>query len=843
MAHWGEVKKKTKDRSQTKQKEANPTSTDPAPTSTRGARGRSGLDSSRGGRARGSDRGRGVSRGGRGARSAPAPKTNGASSNDIPSWDAANTSAATGGWDAAVVETDSTPPDSSWEHVSAESVQSPPVEDSKPVSKPDGTRSWASMFAKPKIATKSKAPQPKPTQEHPPRDTPNAPTSNPVDAPLQGLPPPIPGHEESEVPVTPPLADITTTEQSAEITPPRDDLTETNLEKLPHSSIPSTSETAASTVASTLDQRALSGTPLGLGQIQTTRPPLGGFATSAYKATGMAGRSASYQRKILEQQEAVVMPGKHAVDKAAVQFGSMGLNGMPEDNDVDSDREDAETRAQPPQHSPIAPKASLPPAPQHQQGLPQPQPTEPHTAPRQAPGLPPVAQPPTTQQPSQAPSSEHQSSAQNTYPYNQFGERYSQPSIQPEASAPSQKAYEPFGQQLQQPQHYDPFSNAGHTGSGNESRHYIAEKYSSSASNAASYYTADDQRSHHPNSQYGTYSQQPPSTNQDSATSQQRSGSAIGSSAATQPSQYAPSHGRISQVPETQTSGHSTPYGSASNQQSSSQQHLSQQGQGPGQHGGFNYGAYPYGGYYSSYNMNQVSNHPYGRERPLFDDARRYDEHYLTQSPQYGYGGSQGGYGGAPFGGAGGKGLYGPGYGMSPQASHEQHTASPANAGAFGQQVPSSGRDSASAAGLGGYGGRSGSTQPSDNPHSSNSSGMPDMFGRSQSGYQGGQGIGSERNDDPLRGYSESSKGPSGPSPALGQSGGRPGSANPQSTLPPQDARYGQQGYGGYSQYGGHQSGGQSHQGQGYGGYGAGGYGGNYYGGNNRGGWGASYGH
>ena len=842
MAHWGEVKKKTKDRSQTKQKEANAASTELAPTSTRSGRGRGGLDSSRGVRGRGSDRARGTSRGGRGARSAPAPKTNGASSNEIPSWDTANTSVVAGGWDTAVPETDSTPLDSSWEHVSAESVQSPPAEEPKLASKPDGTRSWASMFAKPKVAPTPKAPQPKPSQD-PPTEPPNAPTSNPVDAPLQGLPPPISDHAEPKIPATPPTADVTPTDHTADITPPKDDLTETNLEKLPHNSIPPTSTTAASTAASTLDQRAVSGTPLGLGQKQTARPPLGGFATSAYKATSMTGRSASYQRKILEQQEAVVMPGKHAVDKAAVQFGSMGLNGAPEDNDVDSDREDAETRAQPPQHSPIAPKASLPPAPQNQQGLPQPQPTEAHTAPRQAPGLPPVNQPSNSQQPSQPLGTENNSSTQNNYPYNQFGERYGQPSSQPEASASSQKTYEPFGQQLQQPQHYDPFNSAGNTGATSESRQYLAEKYSSGAGNASSYYTADEQRNHHPNTQYSTYSQQSQSTGQDTTTNQQRSGSAIGSSVASQPSQYASSQGRFGQAPEAQNSGHSTPYGSASNPQSSGQPHLTQQGQGPGQHSGFGYGAYPYGGYYSSYNMNQVSNHPYGRERPLFDDARRYDEHYLTQSPQYGYGGSQGGYGGGPFGGAAGKGLYGPGYGMSPQASHEQHSASPANTGAFGQQLPGSGRDSASAGGLGGYGGRSGSTQPSDNPHSSNPSGVPDMFGRSQSGYQGGQGISSERNDDSLRGYGDSSKGPSGPSPALGQSGGRPGSANPQTTLPPQDARYGQQGYGGYSQYGGHQSGGQSHQGQGYGGYGAGGYGGNYYGGSNRGGWGASYGH
>ena len=849
VSHWGEVKKKTKDRSQSKAKEGPSSSSEPAASSTRGGRGRGGLEAARGSRSRGSDRARGVSRGGRVARPAPAPKTNGAVSGDIPSWDATATNAAAGGWDAAAAETDTTPLESSWEHVSAESIQSPPTEDAKPA-KPDGSRSWASMFAKPKAAPPSKAPRAAPSHDAP-LEPPIAVMSNPMEGAIQGLPPPVQLTETSEMPSTPPISDVASTEQTADITPSKDDLTETNLEKVPDNSGPPPSVTAASTAASTLDQRAISGTPLGIPQPTPGRPPLGGFATSAYKATGMPGRSASYQRKILEQQEAVVMPGKHAVDKAAVQFGSMGLNGTPEDVDVDSDREDAETRAQPPQHSPIAPRAALPPAPLHQQGLPQSQPHEIHTAPRQAPGLPPVTQPPTAQQQPQQSAAEAPST-QSGYPYNQFGDRYSHPSSQPEASAPPQKAYEPFGQQLQQPQHYDAFSNAANAGLSTEARQYLAEKYSSGASNVSSYYTSDDQRNNIPNSQYGSYGQQPQPTGQDAAATQQRSGSAIGSSAGGQPSQHATAQGRFAQGQDAHNSGHSTPYGSISNQQSSGQQHMSQQGQGPGQHGGYGYGGYPYGGgYYSSYNMNQVSDHPYGRERPLFDDTRRYDDHYLTQTPQYGYGGGQG-YGGGPFGAAGGKGMYGqqhPGYGMSPQASHDQHSASPANAGAFGQQLPGSGRDSAATGGLGGYGGRSGSTQPSDNAHSGNQSNMPDMFGRSQSGYQG---LGSS-NEDTLRGYGDSSKVAGGPSPALGQSGARPGSAaNPQSTLPPQDARYGQQGYGGYpshSQYGGgpgaggHQSGGQSHQAQGYGGYGGGGYGGNYYGGSTRGGWGANYGH
>ena len=872
VSQWGEVKKKTKDRSQSKPKEAPAVSTDKPTISSRGGRGRGGAEAVRGGRSRGSERSRGTARGGRGARSAPpVTKANGISAGDTSVLEAPNPTPTAGGSDTAAIESESTPLDSSWEHVSADSTQQAVLEEPKPATKPDGSKSWASMFATKKPAPAPKMPRGAPTHDAP-VESPVVVSSNPTNMGVQGLPAPVAATEVSELPSTPPISDLASSEQIANITPSKDDLTETNLEKVPDNSGPVASVTAASTAASTFDQRTVSGTPLQPLGPQSSRPPLGGYATSAYKATGLPGRTASYQRKILEQQEAVVMPGKHAVDKAAVQFGSMGLNGTPEDVDVDSDREDAETRAQPPQHSPIAPRAALPPAPQ-QQGQSLPQVNDAHPTPRQAPGLPPLGQPSNMQPPGQ-PAAETQASTQSGYPYSQFGDRYGQQSSQQEPSATSQKPYEPFGQQLQQSQQYEPFNNAANAGLSSEARQYLAEKYASGPNSMSSYYTSDDQRNAYQSNPYGSYGQQPQQSAPDSGASQQRTGSALGTSAGGQTSQYATSQGRFGQAPEAQNSGHSTPYGSTSNQQSGNQpQHMSQQGAAPGQHGGFGYGGYPYGGYYSSYNMNQVSNHPYGRERPTFDDARRYDDQYLTQSPQYGYGGGQGGYGGGPFAGAGGKGLYGqqqqqqqqqqhPGYGMSPQTSHDQHSASPANAGAFSQQIPGSGRDSTATGGLGSYGGRSGSTQPSDSVHNGSQNNMPDVFGRGQSGYQGHNQALNAGNEDPLRGYGDSSKGPGGPSPALGQSGARPSSAaNPagQSGLSPQDARYGQQPYGGYpgqmshgqqgSQYGGgpgaggHQSGGQNHHGGGYGAYGAGGYGGSYYGNSNRGGWGATYGH
>ncbi len=889
------MKKKTKERSQSKVKE--PLSGAEVSSSTRGGRGRGGFEGARGGRGRGSDRGRGAPRSGRGASVANGVRSTSAGKTDqVPAknndWDTPVSDAATSSWEQPAA--DSTPMESSWENISADAAHPPPVEEAKPPSKPDGTRSWASMFSKPAPALPpQKAPRAIPSHDAPVEPT-IAVTSVPEDTSMPGLPPPVAVNETSEVPNTPPVADLATSEPAANITPSKDELTETNLEQVLDDSGPPPSATAASTVASTIDPHSGAGGPTPLHPSQQSsgsRPPLGGFATSAYKATGMPGRSASYQRKIQEQQEAVVMPGKHAVDRAAVQFGSMGLNGTTEDVDVDSDREDAETRAQPPQHSPIAPRAALPPAPQ-QQGFPsQPQINDPLPTPRQAPGLPPVNQPSAIQQPSQASPNDAGLQPQTSqYPYN----RYGQQAPQQEISAPAQKAYEPFGQQIQQSQ---PFDNYPSTSQGQDQPPQQTQPhqggYSSASNDISSYYTSDSQRNAYQSSIYGNYGQQSQQNAQDTSASQQRGGSAFSTSAAEPGSQYAtsqaqqPPQNRFGQTGEVQTSGHSTPNPSLSGQQQAGQPHqmLQQtQGQAGGQHGGYPYG-HPYYGhpFYASYaNQQQVSNHPYGRERPMFDDVRRYDDQYLTQTPQYGYGGNQGGYGGGPFGGAGGKqGMYGQphqGYGASPQTGYDHHSASPANTGAFAQQHASSGRDSAAPGGLGNYG-RAGSTQPSENPQQysgaggSNHSSMPDVFGRSQSTYQGqNSGLGSHLsqqsgNDDPLRNYGDSSKVPGGPSPALGQPGGRPGSAANvpgQTGLPQSQGQgqgQGQQGYGGYmghqmhgqqgSQYGGgpgalggghHQSGGQNHQAGGYGAYGPG-YGSGFYGNSNRGGWGANYGH
>ena len=813
ISQWGEVKKKTKDKTVPKSKDSVLTAPElVASAPNRVGRGRGGSESSRGGRVRGSDRGRGSNRGGRGNHVAATNGTRAPKADIVTTSEPLATEAASTGWDSTTAQTDNML-DSSWEHVTPESVQVAAAEADKTSSKFDSNRSWASMFAKPKPAPTPPKSQPAPPTTEKVAQSPEQPAADPID--LQGLPPP-PVNEISEIPNTPPTSDVNTQDVPT-ITPSADELTETNLEQVPDSSNPPATTTAASTVASTLDPRSV-GTPLSKS---VARPPMGGYATTAWKAAGTAGRSASFQRKIQEQQEAVVMPGKHAVDRATVQFGSMGLNGTPEDLDFDSDREDAETRAQPPQHSPVAPRASLPPAPQSQQSAafpPQAQVVEQQTTPRQAPGLPPV---------------NHQdqplSGEQTNYGYSQFNDRYGSQT----QTATGQKPFEPFGQQQpSQQDNYPPTSQPQQSAQ------------STSGNDTSSFYTTDNQRNTYQNNLYGNYQSQ----QQESGNPPNRAGSAFGTTAGQPASQYATSHpqGRFNQG-EAQASGNSTP-NPVPGQQPPNQPPQMPQGQPGSQHGGYGY-PYSYGNYYSNYmnHMNQNS-HLYGRERPLFDDVRRYDDQYISQNPQYGYGGVFGG---------GKQGMYGQGhqgYGMSPQASYDQHSGSPANTSAFGSQHPSNREPSS---GLGNYG-RSGSTQPSENSQQFPGTGatshnsVSDVFGRSQPGYQGhNQGLGGG-NEESLRTYNDKSQ--SGPSPALGQPGNRPGSA-----VNAQGQNQGQSGYSGYpnqmnqqmhsqqgSQYGGapsgfagHQSGNQN---QGYGGYG-GGYGGNIYGNNSRGGWGGSYGH
>lgn len=856
--------KKTKERAKPKSKEA---TSDAATTSSKTARGRGAHDSARGTRGR-SDRGRGGTRGGRGghtaangARSAGEAKsvatpdaswnvtTAGAESTDATSWDtgAAAEGAGSGQWESVATKATSAS-----ETAKASLVQGPPKQ------------TWAQMLSKPTLAPPpqklAQAPGVESTQPLPAEDPLTAAAAEQNELPI----PPI----ADELPLDETLEEIPGTEDiSIDLPPSKDQLTEDNVEHLPDSSHPPPTETAASTIDSN------SATPSVVAQSQQVpigRPVLGGFATSAHRATATP-RSASFQRRFMEQQEAVVMPGNHAIDRTAVQFGSMGLNGDVEP-DVDEDREDAETRTQPPQHSPTSqPRASLPPAPRGPTVPAEPPLPESIQASKPAPGLPAGQQ----QQPGSQPSPSAQLGAQPAaqqasqtgQPYNQFG-RLGQ-NVPSDVSAP-QKAYDLFGQQQSQQSAFDNFPAHSQAPSQSQQQSHLGG-FSSGPNDYSSYYTSDQPRNAYQNYYGNAYGQQGTSAQQDAGASQQRTGSAFGASTgdasfpSSQPQQVRfqhwigtlPREQRVPHSPgifewkvsdrkksfqapsrfaETQQSGHTTPNPTLGGplQAGAQSQPMHQQPHTQTQHGA----GYPYGNYY---------NNPY----------------YASYMNQYSYG--QGGFGG-PFG----KGsIYGGphhGYGMSPHSSYDQQSSSPANVGGFGQSSLHD-RNAGLGGGLGEYG-RSNSTQPSQNQASGAGAfgtSMQDVFGRSQSGFpsqnqpysqqqsatqQSGAGAAAE---DALKPFGDSKNAAGGPSPSSLAQPGRPGSAaNQQSGLPPP-----QQGFGGYpgqfnqmqsgqSQYsglgglGGHQSN-QSHQAGGYGGYG-GGFG-NTYGTYARGGWGGNYGH
>ncbi len=533
------------------------------------------------------------------------------------------------------------------------------------------------------------------------------------------------------------------------------------------------------------------------------------------------------------------MPGNREVDRTAVHFGMFNLG----DEDVDGDREEPETRAQPPQHSPVThPTSYAPPSPStiiwaaciachHQEDTPGSLPAPVHSA--ATPGLP-------SPQPLASTQNISQQSSQGSSQYPGYG-RYGQPGSQ-EPPATGQKAYDPFGQQAPATQNqYEGYS--GQPGQTQPQQPTTA--FSSAPNDYSSYYTSEQQRNAYQN-YYNQYGQpQGGQAQQEGATPQQRATSAYNAPQADTASQSAPqAQSRYGTTGEAQTSGHTTPNPPTQSQQQagqpapSQQAHPTQPQAQPGQ--------YPY-------------NHPYYQS-----------PYYTAYMNQYQQGYGQGNYGAGPYGAKGG--MYNQpqhGYGMSPQAPYD-HAATPA-AGSFGQ--PSAGRESAIAGGLGEYG-RAGSQQPQPAASLGGSGafgGMNDSYGRGssyqgQSQHYGQQGAQQGASDD-LKPFGDG-KSANGPSPLLSNAA-RPGSAANsvpgQTGLPPPQSA--QQGYAGYpshlqqqhalhgtqnsSQYGAlgagtHQTGGQGHQSSQYGGYGGQGFGGNSYYGNNqqqRGGWGNNYGH
>ncbi|KAG9242614.1 hypothetical protein BJ878DRAFT_160102 [Calycina marina] len=836
ITQWGEVSKVKK----TKTKDAIVSTFGDASNTSKFSRGgRGGAEAGRGGRGRGAER----SRGGRG-RGASVANTNGAhKENDGPgtesaAWDttipAATTAVEPGAWDTKQPSSD----EACWDK--------PTTQEQSNVTKvatsiiPEGVKkSWASMFAPAPIPKKAPAPAEKPIEalkNEKPVESPAAEPETPAE--------PSPVEPALETPVETAAVD----EPEQDLTPSKDDLTETNLERVLDTSNPAPVATAASTAASSWDPRIASAagapyTGLPPSQPQAIRPPpASGFQASALKATGSSGRTPSYQRRVLDQEEAVRMPGNREVDRAAVQFGAFNLNGSG-DEDVDGDREEPETRAQPPQHSPVAqPRAALPPAPQQAAPVPESLPTPkqptglPAAAPVAAPGLPSPQTLPSTQNSQQAPLSrygyEHPASQEASLPskpFNQFGGR----------GASTQSPFEgyPNAQAHSQGQPQSgPFSSAP-------------------PNDYSSYYNDSQQRA-----AYNSYYQQqygvPPPQPQQEGSGPQRSYSGYGGpqaegAASQQPQTSAQqAQSRFPSGGEGQASGHTTPNPTAQGQTPGAGQGTQSQ---PGHPQQQQAGGYPYG-------------HPY------------YSSPYYAQfMNQYqGYGG--GNYGAAPYGAKGGvHGQQAYPYG-GPGGHYNQHSATPAAGGFGGSSVP--GRDTALGGSFGDYG-RAGSVQSSQAPQGLGGSafgGSHDAFGRGSS-YQGqnqqqygaNQGAQPSAGDD-LKPFGES-KTANGPSPSLSQAG-RPGSATntvPGSGLPQPQSQ--QSGYGGYpshlqqghglhgnqagAQYGAasgasaHQSAGQGHQSSQYDGYQPfAGAGGNYYGGNQqqqqqqqRGGWGGNYGH
>ncbi|KAL1610245.1 RNAPII degradation factor [Paraconiothyrium brasiliense] len=830
VSQFAEVKK-ANDRSRSKVKDA--AAANESGSTIRGGSGRArGGDSIRG-RGRGTDRGRGGFRG-RGGAASNGTRTGGAAvATSVPTTES-------NAWDvpaATEAKEDAQP--------KATEAPAAKIHASKaPAPATPAAKTWASMFATvPKPAVPKPVAKPAPPPEEPasaPAEVSGVAQEPTVEA-AEMPPPPVADEVIDEPPIT---ADNTSklTPDNEEagpeltLTPSKDELTKDNIEHLPDDTHGPPTETVASTVASSKDIGSLASvaTPLSAGgQAPIGRPGIGGYQTTALKATAGAHRSTSFQRRLLEQQEAVVMPGNHAVNQAAVQFGSLGLNGDPaEDLDVDEDREDAETRTQPPQHSPVAqPRAALPPAPrqapaadsQTQESIP---------TPKQAPGLPPVTQQPLSQQsPSNPLASQamQNQGSQNQQPYNQFG-RYGQA----ETAAPPQKPYDPFGQQAPQSSQYD--YSGQQQAQQQPSQTQIGGFSSAPEAFGSQYPTSDQQRSAAYQQYYGSYAQQGTPSQQEAGVAQQRTGSAFGAgptdSAFSQTQSQQQSQSRYN---EAQNSGHNTPNpalggqhpsGPASQQQG---QHMQQPHGQPGHAGN-----YPY-------------SHPYYASNP----------YYANYASQYG-GYGQGGY--ANFG----KSMYGQSHhygGMPPQGSFDQHSSSPANVGAFGGSSVH-GRDSGLGGGLGDYGrsvSGAGQNQHNATAGSGAFGGIPDSYRQPQGGYGGQSSYGQQQigqqgpNEDSLKPFGDSKSG--GPSPsALGAQPGRPGSAtnNPQS----QGSQSGlpqQQGFGGYpghlnqlqggqgNQYGG--LGGLGHQGAGshqnnfgqYGGFGGG------YGSYNRGGWGTNY--
>lgn len=872
ISQWGEVSK-AKKAPKTKAKELNtsPTAMNETSGNSRPSRGRS--EGGRGGRGvRGSDR----ARGGRGRASAHT-NTNGhrfkenhqlsVPTEESSGWGNATstdeTTTTTNEWGTNAWSTSDTTATTTKDTIATPKPAAPTTTiTSATESASAKPKTWANILkqsTQPKLAPKPKEPVLKPAEimePLPPIEPTNTTTTT---TEHRSEPEPEPTvedtHEEiadQPTPVPAPVEPVATpkiVEPEVALLPPEDELTKTNLEQLPDESKPPTTATAASTAADSWDPRqtaqSAAVTPLSASQAQhqaPTRPVASGFAASALKATERPVRVPSYQRRLLEQEEAVRMPGNREVDRTAVQFGAFSLNGAVDD-DIDDNREEAETRAQPPSDSPIQPRASLPPTTQPAQ-VPEaflapaaaapkpvtslPQPTGLAAAPVAPPTGPSAA---TIAQPPQGPSS--------TQAYGRFGQTNTQePQFPP-------KPYDTFGQPpVTSAAGFDSFpapaaaSAPAPAPSTQAPTQPSAGAFSSAPSEYSAYYTADQQsRNNYNNSYYGGqhYGQQGQAHNEGPNSHQRPFGGYNASQNNDNLSQYPQSsrYGASAAV-DAQHSGHNTP-----NPTGQTQQQQAGQNSGP------------------QSNLHQqppASGMPYGH--PYYNSP--FYAQYMNSYTGY----QQGGYGGGPYGKGG---LYGQPhtYGMSHQGPYDQ--SSPATSG-FAQSSLA-GRDNSLGSGIDNYGRAASSQSGAQGLGNSGFGGAHDAFARASS-YQSqtGQPFAGPNaqtgSTDDLKPYGDTKAG-AGPSPSL-SSAARPGSATNntpgQSGLPPpQSAGQGMGGYGGYPNHlqshglHGNQTGGSGYglggaAGQGHGSnpYGAyGGYGGNQgfgnYGARQGQGWGNNY--
>ncbi|KAM7216333.1 hypothetical protein V8F06_008255 [Rhypophila decipiens] len=881
IERWGEVSKAKKER-----KPKNDVFTTTTAETPRGGRG----GRTEGGRGRG----RATERGGRGgARGKPShATTNGHRNKDSTELSISTEDA----WETQK-DTQNAP-----EETAAPAVQSPPatVTPAAPIAAAAAaTKTWAKTLFAPTPAAPKPAPKPKEAPAPPPAETSIEPL--PPAEPIQEEPEAVENEEATpepvkEEPVTAPAAEITVVVPEIALLPSKDQLTETNLEQIPNEAKEIETETNVSEAADSWDPRAQgasnNATPLSASQQQHqgARAPTSGFAATATKAADRTStRTPNIPRRIFDQREAVRMPGnRDQVDRAAVQFGAFNLN---EEDDIDGDREEPETRPQPPQDSPVThPRTSLPPA--------QPAPV-PEAFPAQKPAatLPPTgpagivssrdptvfpdwanphlaAVPPTAPSQPSAPAQggfpEHflsspslQASGRPVYSQlpeytvappsastqatQAFGGRFGQQTPQEPPAFATAKSYESYQNNpsaAQQAQYESSFQSQVPTTQPQQPVGAFT-----SAPSEYSHYAADPQGRHAYNNYYG-YGQQTAQSQQESLATQAQRGFGGGYNAPQSENlgQYPQSAGQHSQSrfgaaagAESQVTGTPTPTQSTT------------QTQAPTSHG------------QSHSQQQQPQNYPGYADHPYYNNP--YYNSYMQNYNAGAY--QQGGFGG-PYG----KGSYPTHqYGMTPQAPHQQYGSSPA--AGFGQSALH--RESGVSSGISEYGrAASGQSGQQQGLGGSGFGGMHEGFGRGASSYQsqgaqafnapGSQGANVPSAGDDLKPFGEAKAG-SGPSPSLGAAA-RPGSATnnapSQTGLPPphsgQQSGLGMGGYGGYpahagqglhanqtaagSGYGMSASGANAQGGpqNTYGGYGQG-FGGSYggYGGNARHGWGNQY--